>query len=39
MSDFLSCPECRQAFVDEERMFFAQRCTDCGGLLEKDEPG
>ncbi|MGY4197807.1 hypothetical protein [Bradyrhizobium sp. USDA 4520] len=39
MSDFLWCPECRQAFIDEERMFFAQRCTDCGDLLERDEPG
>ncbi|MGY3132348.1 hypothetical protein ACVWZM_003030 [Bradyrhizobium sp. USDA 4501] len=39
MSEFLWCPECRQAFVDEERMFFAQRCTDCGGLLETEETG
>ncbi|MCP1846817.1 MULTISPECIES: hypothetical protein [unclassified Bradyrhizobium] len=39
MSDFLWCSECRQSFLDEERIFFAQRCTDCGGLLERDEPG
>lgn len=39
MSDFLWCPECRQSFVDEERVFFAQRCTDCGGLLEAEETG
>lgn len=26
-------------FVDEERVFFAQRCTDCGGLLEAEETG
>jgi hypothetical protein len=39
MSEFLWCPECRQSFLDEERVFFAQRCRDCGGLLERDEPG
>ncbi|WP_271592212.1 hypothetical protein [Bradyrhizobium sp. CCBAU 65884] len=39
MSDFLWCPECRQAFIDEERIFFVQRCTECGGLLERDETG
>lgn len=37
MPEFLWCPECRRSFVDEGRIFFAQRCDDCSGLLEEEQ--
>ncbi|QHP67433.1 hypothetical protein EI171_08325 [Bradyrhizobium sp. LCT2] len=37
MSDILWCPVCRKAVLEEPRIFFAQRCEDCGGLLEAEQ--
>lgn len=37
MSDVLWCPVCRKAFLEEPRMFFAQRCENCGSLLEEEQ--
>ncbi|WP_035695059.1 hypothetical protein [Bradyrhizobium liaoningense] len=35
MSDTLWCPTCQQGAINEHRIVFAQRCAECGGLLDE----